>query len=168
MNTGATQIYWNRLYEPAHIERDKNIKQDLREHGVDVSSFNGALLNEPWQMTKADGTPYHVFTPYWKACIKAGLPTGEHACPESLPCGNKNIKSEKLESLELLPRIHWDAGFAKFWQPGEHGAHEQLEQFLSGSAADYKIGRDHPAADGTSMLSAAFAFWRNQSATDRG
>jgi len=151
--TGATQIYWNRLYEPAHIERDKNIKQDLRERGLEVSSFNSSLLNEPWQMTKADGTPYHVFTPYWKACVKAGLPTGEHECPDALPTVDKKIKSVKLEALELLPRIHWDAAFAKAWQPGERGAHAQLENFLTDAAADYKIGRDHPDTDGTSMLS---------------
>ena len=32
---GAAHVYWNRLYEPHHIARDKIIKQMLRELGIE-------------------------------------------------------------------------------------------------------------------------------------
>ena len=65
--TGSNQVYWNRLYEPAAIARDKAIKHSLRENGLTVESFNSALLKEPWEVTRSKGEPYKVFTPYWKA-----------------------------------------------------------------------------------------------------
>ena len=46
--TGATAVYWNRRYEPAAIERDKQVKATLLSRGVQAESFNGSLLHEPW------------------------------------------------------------------------------------------------------------------------
>lgn len=42
--TGATAVYWNRLYDPALITRDKDIKEALKADGIAVESFNSALL----------------------------------------------------------------------------------------------------------------------------
>lgn len=68
--TGANAVYWNRLYEPALIERDRHIKTALREHGVTVHSFNAALWQEPWQLLTQEGKPYRVFTPYCASCAR--------------------------------------------------------------------------------------------------
>src|SRR5215813_14219121 len=51
--TGASAVYWNRRYEPAAIERDIIIKAALRGDGVEVHTFNSALLWEPWQVQKS-------------------------------------------------------------------------------------------------------------------
>ena len=64
---GAQAVFWNRRYEPAIHQRDAAIKQALREAGLHVASFNGRLLAEPWQLMSGQGSPYKVFTPYWKA-----------------------------------------------------------------------------------------------------
>jgi len=67
----AKAVYWNRCYEPQSIDRDANIKTRLKEAGLDVQSFNGSLLWEPWQVLKKDGTPYKVFTPYYRrGCLQ--------------------------------------------------------------------------------------------------
>ena len=61
--SGAKNVYWNRRYEPHLIEIDKNIKSELKEHGINVQSFYGNLLFEPWEVTTSTGTPDKVFTP---------------------------------------------------------------------------------------------------------
>ena len=151
--TKTTHVYWNRLYEPGHIERDKTIKQSLLEQGIEVSSYNSALLYEPWEITKNDGGPFRVFTPFWKACVKNGLPAEQYHAPARLPAVSNRLKSEKPGSLELLPEIRWDKAFADYWQPGEAGAHDSLDQFLDDGVLHYKDDRDRPDIVGTSRLS---------------
>ena len=53
--TGATAVYWNRRYEPASIARDKALKADLAASGLDVKSFNAALLFEPHTVQNKSG-----------------------------------------------------------------------------------------------------------------
>ena len=65
--TQARAIFWNRRYEPAIIERDKEIKSHFKEQGINVETFNSALLKEPWQVKTKEGKPYQVFTPFWRA-----------------------------------------------------------------------------------------------------
>ena len=151
--TGATHVYWNRLYEPHHIERDRIIKKRLLEQALEVSSFNGALLFEPWEITKADGSPFRVFTPFWKACVKKGLPAAHFDPPGQLPAVSRRTRSEKAASLDLLPKIRWDEGFTGNWLPGEAGAHEYLDEFLEDRVLHYKDDRDRPDRPGTSRLS---------------
>ncbi len=151
--TKARHIYWNRLYEPHHIKRDMHIKQALLDQGVEVNSFNGTLLFEPWEVTKKDGDPFRVFTPFWNACALSGLPGSVCDQPERFPAVNTRIKSMKLESLELLPQVRWDSSFSYYWQPGETGAHRHLDDFLDQAVMDYIDGRDRPDINGTSMLS---------------
>ena len=63
-------VYWNRCYEPWRISRDTCIKENLIEQRIKVSTSNGSLLWEPWNVTKDDSTPYKVFTPFYrKGCL---------------------------------------------------------------------------------------------------
>ena len=128
--TGARHVYWNRLYEPHHIERDRLIKQAMNDQGVEVNSFNATLLYEPWQISKNDGGPCRVFTTFWKTCVKSGLPGSTQDQPDHLPPVNTGIKSAKPESLDLLPRVRWDSLFSDHWQPEEAGAHQHIDDFL--------------------------------------
>ena len=54
-------VYWNRCYESWRIQRDERIKKNLKDKGVTVQSFKASLLWEPWEVSKADRTPYKVF-----------------------------------------------------------------------------------------------------------
>ena len=62
--TGATALYWNRLYEPAAIARDTLIKESLKNDGLTVETFNASLLVEPPRFFNKQGTPFKVFTPF--------------------------------------------------------------------------------------------------------
>ena len=59
-------VYWNRCYEPWRIKRDTLIKAELESKGILVKTFNGSLLWEPWSIKKDDGSPYKVFTPFYR------------------------------------------------------------------------------------------------------
>lgn len=151
--TGARQVFWNRLYEPAAIARDAAIKRLLRETGIDVASFNAALLYEPWEIGRGGGEPYRVFTPFWKAMQARGLEPVPEPAPSSLPPVPPDLVSQPLAELRLLPGIPWDAGFHAHWQAGEAGAWARLEEFLEADIRGYRQRRDLPGEPGTSRLS---------------
>ena len=151
--TGAAQVYWNRLYEPAAIARDQAIKAALRGDGLAVASFNSALLREPWEVTRGKGEPYKVFTPYWKALHRLGLGAAPLPAPAALPPPPEALQSLSLESLKLLPSIRWDSGLAAAWRPGEAAALASLETFIAASLGGYAEERDRPDHAGSSRLS---------------
>ena len=81
--TGADAVYWNRRYEPAAIERDKMIKKTLSESGVNVESFNGSLLFEPWDVETKQGKPYQVFSPFHRTVQEMPPPDDPVSAPTS-------------------------------------------------------------------------------------
>ena len=151
--TGADAIFWNRLYEPAVIRRDQALKKALRADGCTVSSFNAALLNEPWCVRSAAGDPYKVFSPFWKASKRIGIDAPVLRRPTHLRSPDAWPATERLASLELLPEKPWDAGLASSWSPGETGALQRLEAFLDDPVHRYGEMREIPAQPGTSRLS---------------
>ncbi len=154
---GVTRVVWNRRYEPWAIAQDRAIKATLEQAGVEVQSHNAALLYEPWQLLKGDGTPYKVFTPYWKAMQQRGLAHQPWPIPECLPAAPAT-EGVALEQLALLPMIAWDTGFAPLWAPGEAGAVRRLELFLRDALREYDARRDFPAESFTSGLAAHLHF----------
>ncbi len=150
--SGATAVYWSRLYEPATLERDRLAKAALRERGIEAHSFPGATWCEPWQLATKQGDPYRVFTPFWRNLrtqLEASVPL---PAPSTLRTA-RLTGGLTLKALALLPRIDWDAGLREAWRPGEAGAHEQLEVFTDDAVAGYVEARDLPARHGTSRLS---------------
>ena len=81
-------VFWNRCYEPWIVSRDKKIKSEIQKLGLNVKSFNGSLLYEPWEVLKSDGTPYKVFTPYYRQTLNKGNP--------------KKLNSDYLANLNLI------------------------------------------------------------------
>lgn len=150
---GAGAVYWNRCYEPHAVARDARLKQQFESDELEVRSFNGSLLAEPWALKSRAGAPYKVFTPFWKALLAAGDPRLPTAAPTTLQ-GLADIASDDLADWGLLPtRPDWAAGLRAAWAPGESGAAARLQSFLEDAAADYKQDRDRPDRDGTSRLS---------------
>ncbi len=151
--TGASAIVWNRLYDPALIRRDIEVEAKCRESGVEPRSFNASLLFEPWEVRTGSGSPYRVFTPFWRQCLKRGFedpagPVTSLAAPASWPA------SESLESWGLrCKNPDWAAGFREVWQPGESGARQRFDRFLQDRVARYREDREHPGDPGTSRLS---------------
>ena len=151
--TEAEAVFWNRLYEPACIARDSKVKEVLKQRGIQAESSNGALLVEPWTIKNLSGDPYRVFTPFWKNALQTIDNVQPTLAPKQLPTVQEKIKSETIDSLNLLPAIKWERTFWEFWQPGEAGAVELLEAFIEGAAIGYKEQRNFPDRIGSSRLS---------------
>lgn len=143
-------IFWNRCYEPWQIKRDTQIKETLQKEGIEIHSYNGSLLWEPWAVLKNDGTPYRVFTPYYKnGCLNKDTPRKPLPAPN-----NENYhKDKEAITLTLLEKNNWSGKFRKYWKIGEAHAHNRLENFISHELSGYKKGRDFPAKSQTSKLS---------------
>ncbi|MFK8052212.1 MAG: deoxyribodipyrimidine photo-lyase, partial [Woeseiaceae bacterium] len=144
-------IYWNRLYDPAAIKRDKAIKQSLTEREITAKSFNGALLIEPWEVETQTETPYRVFTPFWREAQKR-LNLGDRL-PTPKKIKSPKVDSATLKSLDLLPSIRWDKGIEAAWVPGEAAAAEKAAEFIKDGAQHYDEQRDFPGIEGVSRLS---------------
>jgi deoxyribodipyrimidine photo-lyase len=151
--TGATAVFWNRVYEPHAIARDRSLKAALRAEGVAVETFNSALLHEPSQVKTGASQPYKVYTPFWKSIRGAAgqgkpLPAPDKITAAPAPAG------ERLADWKLLPvKPDWAGGLRESWTPGEAGAARLLQDFVDGALARYPKQRDLPAIHGTSRLS---------------
>ena len=106
--TGAKAVFWNRCYEPWRIKRDKAIKDGLKSNDIAVETFNGSLLWEPWEVSKDDGTPYRVFTPYYrKGCLKVREPREPLKRPERITYADHSADTGHVDDLDLMPDIKW-------------------------------------------------------------
>lgn len=154
----AGGVYWNRCYEPWRITRDTALKKRLGDLGVTVESHNGSLLWEPWDIAKQDGTPYRVFTPFYRrGCLSATPPRQPLGPPASLDLWQVDGKiltgASDLGGLGLLPRHQWQDNIARHWTPGETSAQARLDDFVRNGLAGYKEGRNFPAKQNVSRLS---------------
>ncbi|WP_150465003.1 cryptochrome/photolyase family protein [Francisella sp. SYW-2] len=147
-----TDFYWNRCYDKYSIDRDTQIKQFLQEQNINVSSFNGSLLIEPWQCKKDDDTHYKVYTPFYKELIKIRKYRSNIVKP-SFNSLKKLEAAADLDSLKLLePKLSWQ-NIIDQWQIGEGASHQILEEFLDNKVKEYKTARDFMSTDSTSKLS---------------
>jgi len=59
-------VYWTKVYEPDVIAKGKKIRDLFIKNEIKYKYFKGNILVEFQELTKDDGTPYKVFTPFWK------------------------------------------------------------------------------------------------------
>ncbi|MDA0204480.1 MAG: deoxyribodipyrimidine photo-lyase [Acidobacteria bacterium] len=156
--TGAGAVFWNRRYEPAAVERDRQVEQALAADGLEAKSFKGSVLWEPWEIATQAGTPYKVFTPFYNACLRAGLGGEPLMRPSALPAPESWPDSEPLSELDLEPQRDWTDGIRKEWTPGEDSARETLRRFLRGGLGKYSRDRDVPSVLGTAQVSPHLCF----------
>jgi len=147
-------VFWNRCYEPWRIARDKDIKALLKDKGLEVQTFNGSLLWEPWVAFKADGTPYKVFTPFYKRGCLENSPEPDAPLPAPKDIAFADLEQPGgIDDLGLLPRIKWYPKMEKYWDISEGGAYAQFQHFLKNGLRGYKEDRNRPDRDNVSRLS---------------
>jgi deoxyribodipyrimidine photo-lyase len=135
------------------VARDSAIKKQITDSGKAYFSFNANLLFEPWEIKNLQGNPYGVFTPFWKTCLARGDIAPPTVAPDKINFAS-GVKSENLSDWQLLPTApDWSGGMRAAWQPGEVGAKNRLQAFLSGGFAGYAGGRDRPDQNHVSRLS---------------
>ncbi|CAN5861614.1 deoxyribodipyrimidine photo-lyase [soil metagenome] len=155
----ARAVYWNRLYDQGARDRDGRLKQALAGRGVAGESLKANLLFEPWEVKTLAGSPFKVFTPFWRACRGLMAPGQPLAAPTHLPSPDSWPAGDRLDAWKLRPTApDWSGGLDAAWTPGEAGARDCLSHFLDEARQDYRAARDMPAVEGTSRLSPHLAF----------
>jgi deoxyribodipyrimidine photo-lyase len=133
-------VFTNRDYEPYAKERDDKIEQLLNDNTIKFKTFKDQVIFEQNEVTKKDGLPYVVYTPYmkvWKEQFKTH--TLDFYYTSSFL---KNlIQDKELPNLTLS-----DIGFTKSNQKiKKHTVTPALIQ-------NYEDTRNFPAQDSTSKL----------------
>lgn len=62
-------VFYNRDYEPYARQRDDTVQRYLHSQNIEVQDFKDHVIFDKDEISKADGSPYTVFTPYsrrWK------------------------------------------------------------------------------------------------------
>jgi len=161
----CNQVFWNRRYEPHHIQSDKDLKSSLQQQGINAHSFNNNLLSEPWTQMNKQGSPFKVFTPYWRHCKNKFFSETSVPLPLEKPIFHhpdylwSTPNDCQLADLNLLPsNPDWADQFHQFWKPGESNAQKNWDNFLSNIIDDYEENRNIPSIDGTSKLSPYLTF----------
>lgn len=114
---------------------------------------DGNYLVPPGSVTTGAGTPYRMFTPFWRALRERLPPPAPIPAPEAFAPPSHWPASDFLDDWQLLPVWpNWAGGIRAEWTPGEEGAHARLKDFVW-HAARYSDERNLPGVEGTSRLS---------------
>jgi deoxyribodipyrimidine photo-lyase len=145
--TGAREVHGLHHVEPWWRNAERAVGK-----GLDLTLHHGLTLAPPGSVLTGGGTPFKIYTPFWRALQERmppapPLPAPSLSAPASWPA------SDKLEDWQLLPaKPDWAGGLRAEWTPGEGGAAERLETFTR-RAARYAERRNLPYMLGTSRLS---------------
>ncbi|MDC1096247.1 deoxyribodipyrimidine photo-lyase [Pelagibacteraceae bacterium] len=147
-------IYWNEIYEPRFLNFDKSISKRLVDKNIKFKIFKGNILNKPEKVKKNDGTPFKVFTPFWRTAEDV-LIKNDFDNEYIIKKPSKRVKFLKSEAdiKEILPKKNWYKKFEKFWNPSEKEALNVNKDFILNKIKDYGENRDIPGIDGTSKIS---------------
>ena len=152
-------VYWSKVYEPDVINKGKKIRDLFIKNEIQYKYFKGNILVEFQEMTKDDGTPYKVFTPFWKKTEQfyiSKLP------PKFIKVKSKakkiNIFKKSISIKEILPKKNWHKKFEKYWNPSEQEANKYLQELIDNRIEGYGDARDIPGVNGTSKLSPFLKF----------
>ncbi len=156
--TQAKAVYWNVLYEPNLLKRDRLIKAALQKTGIIVRTFQGTLLHEPWTIKNQTGQPYQFFSSFWQACQGSPSKRLPLTIPNRFSAPKKWPKSLNLTDLNILTDSPSPPQWANIWQPGEAGAWQRLHQWCRTGLSDYAQQRDYPYLDSVSRLSVHLHF----------
>jgi len=152
-------IYWSKIYEPDVINKGKKICDLLIKNEIEYKYFKGNILVEFQDMTKDDGTPYKVFTPFWKKTEQFYI---SKATSKNFKIKLKDKKisifKKSIKPDEILPKKNWYKKLEKYWIPSELEAKKYLNELVKAKIEDYGDARDIPGINGTSKLSPFLKF----------
>ena len=147
-------VYWNKIYEPDVIAKGKKIRDLFIKNEINYKYFKGNILNEFQEITKNDGTPFKVFTPFWRNAEQVYL----NQPPSKNYIVKKKIKKitifkKCIEPIDILPKKNWYKKFEKYWKVSENDSKKILKNLIENKIKDYGTSRDIRSIEGTSKLS---------------
>ncbi|QXV65368.1 deoxyribodipyrimidine photo-lyase [Mucilaginibacter sp. 21P] len=132
-------VYTNHDYEPYASERDAEIEKLFKKHDIEFKTFKDQVIFEKEEVTKDDGKPYTVFTPYKNKWTQKLKPFYLKAYPTTKYL--HNLYKFKAPAMPTLKKM----GFEKSNQifPDKN---------YKDAIADYGKKRDFPALQATSRV----------------
>ena len=147
-------IYWNRTYEPDYIKFDNYLSENFEKNRIEFSILKGNILNEFHEVKKNDGTPFKVFTPFWRTAEKFYLEKIPSKEKKITKCKRKiNFFKNTTDLNKIYPEKKWFKKFENFWSPSEESAIKELKKFTTSKIINYSNARNFPNVAGTSKLS---------------
>lgn len=137
----SAEVAWNRRYHSTSM--DAQIKES-----TGARSFPGFLLAEPWEINTGAGTPYRVFTPFYKAML---------AHPQREPLPAPALTPGPL-LIDAPPAPAWSHPLAEHNTPGEDAALARFHGFLERIEDGVAYNNDVLSPAATSGLSAHLRF----------
>ena len=138
------EVFFNKDYEPYAVQRDTAIRELLETNEIITYSYKDQVIFEEKEITKADGLPYTVYTPFknkWLEKYKSMTPVQEY--DTEVHFSNFHKHSFAFPTLEQI-------GF----EESSSKVKPHNLKFIS----NYQEIRDFPALDKTSHLSPHLRF----------
>ncbi|MFZ3574950.1 cryptochrome/photolyase family protein [Tenacibaculum finnmarkense] len=135
-------VYTNKDYEPYALQRDAEISDFLKSKSIDFLSYKDQVIFEEAEVTKNDGLPYTIYTPYknkWLQKFNAEEDLKNHAI-------NFNNFYQFTSEIPSLKSIGFNESSIK------------VTPYNLSNLANYDEIRDFPFTDKTSYLSPYFRF----------
>jgi deoxyribodipyrimidine photo-lyase len=154
-------VFWNLDVEPYAQERDRAVTTALTQAGIGVHTHWDQLLHGPDEIRSGAGTPYTVYTPFWKNWVSQPKPLPVAPLQDAQGLTEAEAGLATQAGAIALPTAR-DLGY--IWRgpwvlpPGEAAAHQQLESFTHRAIFSYQDQRNIPSDAGTSTLSPALKF----------
>jgi deoxyribodipyrimidine photo-lyase len=133
-------VYCNRDYEPYALSRDQIISDLLKSKSIEFKSYKDQVIFEQNEITKDDGLPYKVYTPYSKKWL-SNFKTDHYS-----PFNSENLLSNIVQSNSYSWVDLESMGFEP--NPIKIAAYN----VDNGIIENYEDTRNFPAIDGTSKL----------------
>ena len=137
-------IYFNRDYTPYSKKRDDEIIKLSNKHNISCNNYKDHVLFEKSDITKDDGSPYKVYTPYsrkWLAKLNSD--------------GIKNYSSEKLIKNLITIESNFNFSSVGFKKPSITLSKINLSKKV---IDEYEMTRNFPSKDGTSKIGVHLRF----------
>ncbi|WP_102143494.1 cryptochrome/photolyase family protein [Mycobacterium hubeiense] len=145
---GASSVHVSEDYAPFGRRRDEAVRQALGD--VPLHASGSPYLVSPGRVTKPDGSPYKVFTPFYEAWRSHGWRAPAATGPQS---------ARWIDPADVPGGVDIPGGGTELELPaGERAARRQWRRFVERSLENYAEDRDRPDRDGTSRMSAHLKF----------
>lgn len=141
---GPLRVFASDDFGPYGRGRDRQVSLALAADHGELVQFGSPYAVPPGRVRKADGSPYRVYTPFYRAWSAVEVPNPLPA-PAQLPVAD-------LTGGEPLPQVDPPPGM-ELPEAGEAAALACWEKFSHFGLADYHQTRDRPDLPGTSRLS---------------
>ncbi|XP_004300646.1 PREDICTED: cryptochrome-1-like [Fragaria vesca subsp. vesca] len=152
--TGATQLFFNHLYDPISLVRDHRAKEVLSANGITVRSFNADLLYEPWDVNDVHGRPFTTFDAFWERCLSMPFdPEAPLLPPKRIISGDASRCPPDTLVFEDESEKGSNALLARAWSPGWSSADKAVTTFINGPLIEYSTNRRKADSNTTSLLS---------------